>query len=50
LLNPPGKGIRPEEKVYSGPEQNIRAPSILEVSTVIGNVNNRPPFEDSVTA
>jgi hypothetical protein len=46
LLNPLGKGIRPEEKVYSGPEQNIRAPSIQELSAVIGNVkNNRPPMK-----
>jgi hypothetical protein len=51
LLNPLGKGIRPEEKVYSGSEQNIRAPSRLEGSAVIGNVkNNRPPIDDSVTA
>jgi hypothetical protein len=51
LLNSPDKGIVPEEKVYFGPEQDIRAPSIQEVSAIIRNLkNNRVPGEDSITA
>jgi hypothetical protein len=51
LLNPLHKGIIPEEKVYFGPEHNIRAPSIQEVSAIIRKLkNNRAPDEDSITA
>jgi hypothetical protein len=51
LLNPLGRGIRPEEKVYFGPQKDIRAPCMQEVSAVTGNVkNNRAPTEDYVTA
>jgi hypothetical protein len=50
LLNPPGKGIIPEEKVYFGPEQDIRAPSEQEVSAVIRKKNHRAPGEDSISA
>jgi hypothetical protein len=51
LLNPVDKGIIPEEKVYFGPEQDIRAPSIQEVSAIIRKLkNNRAPGEDSITA
>jgi sorting nexin-29 len=51
LLNPLDKGIIPEEKVYFGQEQDIRPPSIQEVSDIIRKLkNNRVPGEDSITA
>jgi sorting nexin-29 len=51
LLNPLDKGIVPEEKVYFGPEQDIRAPSVQEVSAIIRKLkNNRAPGENSITA
>jgi hypothetical protein len=51
LLNPLDKGIIPEEKVYFGAEQDIRAPSVQEVSAMIRELkNSRAPGEDSITA
>jgi hypothetical protein len=50
LLNPLGKGIIPEEKVYFGPDQDIRAPSI-QVSAITTNLkNSRTQGENSITA
>jgi hypothetical protein len=40
LLNPLDKGIMPEEKVYFGPEQDMRAPSIQDVSAIIRKLKN----------
>jgi hypothetical protein len=51
LLNPLDEGIIPEEKVYFGPQHNIRAPSTKEVSAIIRKLkNNRAPDEDSIRA
>jgi hypothetical protein len=48
MFNCLGKGIIPEEMVYSGPEHDNRAPSIQKVSAIIRKLtNNRAPREDN---
>jgi hypothetical protein len=51
LLNLLCKVIIPEEKVYFGPQQDIKSPAIKDISAVIRKLyNNRAPAEDSITA
>jgi hypothetical protein len=50
LINRLDKGIILDEKVYFGPERDVRAPSVQEVSAIIRKLKNkRAPGEDSIT-